>query len=482
MSLARLLISSLIIFASYHCDAQADSTIETLQKIPGKYITKIDNKIDKYRNRISSNIEKTLAKLSRWENKIQVMLQKVNPEAAQRLFGNNQATFSSLLEKIKQGKSIAENYKAKYDDYRDKLTTSMKYLQKQKDNLKKNVVDNIDKVNKELSALEQDVKNSEALEQFIKKRKKQLINESVKYIGNSKYLTKINKEAYYYVETLCNYKEIFSDKEKVEETALKLLNDIPAFQKFTQQNSQFASLFGFSTNSTSNFVPNLTGLQTRANVQSLIQARIAAGGPNAQAMIRQNIQSAQAQLSQLKNKILKIGSDGNGHAIEIPDFKPNREKTKTFKQRLEFGSNFQLSKNNSLLPTTADIGLSIGYKLNDKSLIGIGASYKIGLGSVQHLSISHQGIGIRSFIDWKLKNQFFITGGFETNHNAAFKSITQLRNYKDWQQAGLVGLSKKIAIKTKWFKGTKLQLLYDLLANLHIPISQPVLFRVGYSF
>jgi hypothetical protein len=50
-----------------------------------------------------------------------------------------------------------------------------------------------------------------------------------------------------------------------------------------------------------------------------------------------------------------------------------------------------------------------------------------------------------------------------------------------WQQSGLIGISKKMNVKTKFFKGTKLQLLFDMLANQHVPVSQPVLFRVGYD-
>jgi hypothetical protein len=53
------------------------------------------------------------------------------------------------------------------------------------------------------------------------------------------------------------------------------------------------------------------------------------------------------------------------------------------------------------------LGLSVGYKLNDKSIIGIGASYKIGWGSSwKNISITNQGVGLRSFIDWQLKGAF----------------------------------------------------------------------------
>ena len=53
------------------------------------------------------------------------------------------------------------------------------------------------------------------------------------------------------------------------------------------------------------------------------------------------------------------------------------------------------------------------------------------------------------------------------NYNAAFKNIQQLQDYTGWQNAGLVGVSKKLNIKTKWTKGTKLSLLYDMLYREH---------------
>lgn len=482
MSLIRLFITTLILFSSQFCVAQTDSifqTIENLQKVPVKYLDAVENKIDKYSNRITGKTEKTLAKLSKWENKIKGILDQVSPETSAMLFGNNATTFTTLLKKLQEGKAIAEGYKTKYNEYRDKLTTSIKYLEDQKDKLNKNFVQPIKTTKKKLDELEQDISNTESVEAFIKERKKQLVNEAVKYIGKSKYLTKIDKEAYYYVETLRNYKELFSDKKKAEELAYKILDKIPAFKNFVQQNSMLASLFRRPGNDNGN-TANLAGLQTRASVQSLIQDRIAAGGPNAREAFSQSMNQAQAALSTLKDKVMKAG--GNSSEANIPNFKPNTQKSKTFFQRLELNSNLQFSKNNSLVPTTADIALSVGYKLNDKSIIGIGASYKMGLGSIQRISISHQGIGIRSFIDWKLKKQFFVTGGFEMNYNAQFRNISQLNNYNDWQQAGLVGITKKLDIKTKFFKGTSLQLLYDMLHRKHNPVSQPVLFRVGYSF
>ncbi len=482
MNFKQLLI--MLLFAGVVCQAKAqklDSTIEALQKIPAKYLSRVENKIDKYSSRITGKTEKTLVKLARWENKIKSLLEQVSPETAQKLFGNNQLTFSSALQKLKEGKAVVEGYRTKYNEYRDKLTTSIKYLEQQKDNLDKKYIQPINAARQKLDELEKDLSTTESVEKFIKERRRQLMDEAVKYLGKNKYLTKIDKEAYYYIETLRNYKELFSDRKKAEDLALKILNKIPAFKKFAQQNSMLASLFRLPSGNGGYSPQDLAGLQTRESINALIQDRLASGGPNASQTFSQNMQRAQAELNQLKSQVLKAGG-GSSSDANIPSFKPNSQRSKTFLQRLDFGSNFQFGRNNSLVPSTADIALSVGYKLNDKSIVGIGASYKMGYGSIRRLSISHQGIGLRSFIDWKLKKQFFVSGGFEMNYNAQFKKLSQLRSLDAWQQSGLIGITRKMNIKTKFFKGTSVQLLHDMLYRQHIPVSQPFLFRVGYSF
>jgi len=461
--------------------AQAiDSTLNNLQQIPTKYINDVDKKIDQYTSRITSKTEKTLTKLSRWENKIKPLLQQASPETAERLFGEGKITFTTLLQQLKQGEALLLQYQAPYNKYRDDITTSLSYLAQQKEQLENGLIKKVKATNDKMQELAEEENKSEAIQQFIKERKKQLIEQSIQYVGQSKYLIKINREAYYYAETLKNYKQLFSDSKRAEETAKAILNKIPAFQQFMQKNSQLASLFGGGAGNSGN-TANLAGLQTRAAVQSLIQDRISSGGPNAQQAFSQNVQQAQAEINKLKDRLLnsKIG-EGNGGG-DLPDFKPNQQKTKTLKQRMEYGFNLQFAKNNTLYPATSDIALSVGYKINDKSILGIGASYKLGMGSMQHIHFSHEGIGLRSFIDWKLKKQFFISGGYELNHNTQFQDITQLKNYDAWQKAALIGLTKKINIKTKWFKSTNVQLLYDFLSSRHVPNTQPVLLRVGYS-
>lgn len=478
-----------LLFLSVECNAQRDSAsapkpfkpdtlLNNLQDLPYKYLNTIDNKIDKYTNRVTQKTEKTLTKLSRWETKIRELLKKASPETEKRLFGNNQLTFTVALEKYKQGEALFHEPKARFNDYRDKLTSSINYLDEQKEKIDEKLLKPLKKAKGKVKEYEQIQDQSDAMEQFIKERKKQLFDQALKVIGKSKYLGKVNKEAYYYAETLRNYKEIFSDKDKAEKTALTILNKIPAFQKFIKENSMLASLFRIPSNYGS--LTNMGGLQTRSNVTAMMQSQLGTSGPNAMSQIAQNFQSAKNELYKLKDKVLKAG--GGNSDTEMPDFKPNKQKSKTFKQRLEYGNNFQFGKTNSFMPTSADIGLNIGYKLNDKSVIGIGASYKMGLGSIQRIRITHEGVGMRTYMDWKLKKQFYVSGGFEMNYNAQFKNLQQLQQYNDWQQSGLIGLSKKLNINTKWFKGSKMQLLYDMLAYRHKPSSQQWIFRMGYSF
>ena len=156
--------------------------------------------------------------------------------------------------------------------------------------------------------------------------------------------------------------------------------------------------------------------------------------PNAQQQFQQNLQAAQAQLNQLKDKVLRFGG-GSSDAVMPEGFRKNDMKTKTFFQRLEYSANIQSQKATSFFPVTSDIGLSIGYKLNDKSIIGIGASYKLGWGrGWNNIRLSGEGAGLRSYIDWKLKGSFWLSGGYEQNYKSAFKDFKSVERY-EWLAA-----------------------------------------------
>lgn len=486
MGFPRLFILLLLLTSSLICLAQLDSTLTALQEIPGKYLSSVESKIDKYRTRITGKTEKTLSKLARWESKIKDLLEKVSPETTQKLFGEGKMTFSSALARLREGKSVIEGYRAQYNAYRDKLNTSFRYLQNQKVALDAELTNPIKSVSNKLNSLEEDVKDAEAVEQFIKERKRELYDLAIKYIGRSKYLQRINKEVFYYAETLKNYREIFTNTEKFEEAAFGILKKIPAFNSFMERNNGLSSLFGSSmgglsggpgTPASINYAA--LGYQSNASIVQSLQQRNYSG-PNIQQLTQTSARDLNSPLQELKNQFPDLqGSE------EMPDFKPNEMRSKTFRQRLDLGTNLQFGKATNFLPGTADIGLQVAYKLNAKSSIGVGAGYKIGLGTgINNIKLSFAGIGLRSFIDWKLKGNFFVNGGFEYNYNAAFKNIRELPSITGsrvslWKPSAVLGLNKRYKIGK--VKGN-MMLLYDFLAVYQLPKTQSLIFRFGYNF
>ena len=95
-----------------------------------------------------------------------------------------------------------------------------------------------------------------------------------------------------------------------------------------------------------------------------------------------------------------------------------------------------------------------------------------------NIRITHQGIGLRSYLDYRIKGSFYFSGGYEQNYRNMINSIDQLREYSSWQTSGLVGVSKKYSISKK-FKG-EMKLMWDFMSYQQVPKGQPILFRVGY--
>jgi hypothetical protein len=266
---------------------------------------------------------------------------------------------------------------------------------------------------------------------------------------------------------------------------MSYVRELPAFKAFMSKNSQLAKLFPISSaGSGAAATQAFAGLQTRASVQGqLSQLSQGAGGINPQQYMQQQVLSAQQGLNQLKDKINKMG--GGEASMEMPSFKPNGQKTKPFWKRIEYGLNIQSQKTNTLLPTTTDFALTAGYKLSDRATIGIGSSYKLGWGNgISHISLSNQGVGLRSFVDMKLKGSIWVTGGYEKNYLPQLGekmdalAIPNLQS-SSWQSSGLIGLTKKYKIGKKT---NSFQLLWDFLSYQQVPKTQALKFRIGYVF
>lgn len=478
MFFARISLLLLLMINISICHAQISDSVDlAIRQVPEKYISKISDKVNDIDKKLSKQTLKALRKFEQQEAKIKrKLLQKDSTIKQAFAFSTQklnelQSDFTSLPDKA------VNKLNGEYNAYLDTLQTTFKFLQ-QGDlvNKSKQIQDKLSGTSAKIDVLENKLQKAEEIKKYLRERK-EFLKQQLEKFGMVKQLRKIEKTTYYYAEYIKEYKSLLNDRKKLEQKAMSLLYATPLFKKFVSENSMLASLFRLPGGSSSiDPLQNIAGMQTRASVQQVMQDRIITAGPNAVQQIQQQVQNAQAELSKLKDKIAQYGSAD----AEIPNFKPNSQKTKGLLKRLEYGANFQFAKSNNYFPSSGDIALSVGYKLNDKSAVGVGASYRMGLGTGwNNVKLTSQGLGLRSYMDWKLKGQFYVSGGYEQNYNTEIRSIQQLNNYSEWTSAGLLGISKKYQMNKK-LKG-QVQLLYDFLSNQHLPKTQPVIFRFGYS-
>ena len=454
-------------------------------KVGLQYADKVSAKADELNKKLDKKSQQALQQLQKQEAKMKRKLMKIDSLAANNVFDNADKQYKDLAQRLNGSKT------GQYIPKLDTLVTSLKFFEEnpqllsQTKEVKEKVKDALGKVN----GLKDQFNKAEDIKKFLKERK-QYLKEQLSKFGFAKELKKINKEVYYYAQQVNEYKEILKDSRKTERKAIELLSKTKLFKDFMRKNSELASLFRLpgDPNDPSSQA-SLAGLQTRAQVNGLIQQQIAAGGTGAQQQFSQNLQAAQSQLNELKNKINQFG--GSSSDATMPDFKPNNQKTKSFLQRLEYGTNIQTQKATYFFPVTSDIALSVGYKLSDKSIIGIGASYKMGWGrGWNDMRVSHQGVAFRTYADVKLKGSFWLSGGYEQNYKPDLQNVSipspptggGSRMGAAWQQSWLIGISKVVSLKTKFFKKTKLQLLWDFLSAEQVPRTQPIVFRIGYNF
>jgi ATP-dependent protease HslVU (ClpYQ) peptidase subunit len=478
------LFGALILFI-FPAVGQIDSTANNIAQFPNRIFVKLNTKASSLDDALTRQTEKYLQRLAKKERKIQERLYKLDSNAAKNLFNGTQAKYTSLQNNITAATSTdGTPLKGEYVPYVDSIKSSLAFAQKFPDMLNASP-----KIQAEVAAslaqfnkLQNKFSNADQVKAYIQQRKQAFKDQLQQYMQNSglkKELDKYNQQVYYYSQQVREYKEALNDPDKMLEKALVILNKIPAFTHFIQQNGQLAGLFGIAGNYGS--ADGVVGLQTRDQVQQLLQGQISGGSAGGMAALQSNLESAHQQLDQFKDKLSKLGS-GSGD-MSMPDFKPNDQKTHSILKRLEIGTNFQTTRANYYFPTTTDFGLSIGYKLNDKSTIGVGGSYNVGWGqNINHIHITSNGASLRSFVDVKLKKNIYFSGGYELNYQQAFTSFSQISSITDWSRSGLIGLSKMVSLPGKMIKKTKVQLFWDFLSYTQMPRTQPFKFRVGYNF
>jgi hypothetical protein len=442
--------------------------------IPDKVFFSLSKKSSKIEKKLSIQTDKYLARLQKQENKLKNKLGKKDTSLAKDLFKEVEARYDNLRKaKEKLNTSV-------YSGHLDSLTTSLHFL---KDN---NFTANpeLQKTLIQYKSFQTSLSQAEFIKEYLCQRQHLLKEQFIK-LGMVKELKNFQKQAYYYSAQIQEYKQVFEEPSKLETLLIEAVLKVPAFQDFFHKNTLLGSLFALPGSNGSSFT-SFAGLQTRASLNQFLVDRFGSG-PNTTQMLRQNLQEAEGELNLLKSKMSQYssGSYGKGDGVALPEgFTPNQQKTKSFLGRLEYGTNLQTARSNYMFPVTSDFGFSLGYKLNNKSSIGVGASYKLGWGSNwDHIRITKQGFGLRSYLSYKLKGSLFISGGYEKNYLPLIKKLFSLypggvRGESPWHSSGLIGLSKKYRVR---HRKCEMMLLWDFLSYQQVHGMQPIVFRLGYS-
>jgi hypothetical protein len=453
------------------CFSQDSSlTNQKRDRISQKLFSSVESKSDKLERKFKRQASKYLHQLERQEMKIQRLVSNHDSLQASHLSEDIKSFYSGISSNVNRAPAVNI---ASYCAYVDSMQTALRFLDKQLALGNPALQKEIDATLSHYKTIQTRIGEMSSLGTILKQREETL-NRKFEELGITTELTKLKKLVYYYRTEAEEYKTFFESPSNVERATLDIALKNPAFKNFFAKYSELGRLFPMREEYGT--FAGLQGLQTRESVQAVIQQKIATG-PSAMQQISANIQHAQ---DELKNKIQSIG--GNANSLETPDFKFDNQKSKSFFDRLEVGTNLQTLRSTPFYPTTTDIGLSLGYKLNEKSTIGIGGSYKVGFGDWNHVSVTSEGIGIRSFLDVKIKGTFYISGGFEYNYQQPFNTLQQIEAFENWQQSGLVGLTKMLSLQNRFLKKSKVQLLWDFLSYRQQPATQPFKFRFGYNF
>ena len=513
-------ICIVIIFAcmpvSLYAQDASDAPKEKLSLF--NFNTKAVDAVNKQYTKLQANVEKQSQKmLERMQQKEAKLKKKVaakdSTKAAQLFNGDIDRQYADLQNKL-SGKpdSSLKHPMQQYIPGLDSLQTSLDFLQSGNTTLPNIPADNLEQykaLSGRIQELQGRMQEASDIQNFIREKERSL-KAQLQNTGLAKELTSINREVYYYQQRFSEYKAILNDKDKLKETLLSTVRNLPAFQKFWQKNSFLSQLFPAPSNSPGGGgLASLAGLQTRAGMQQILTQRF---GTNTSALsggsgsslsptggagggyLQQQMQNAQSQLNDLKSKLSEklgsLSSEGANSDMTQPDFSPQATHTKSFFQRLEYGINFQSQQGTSLLPARTDITATIGYKLSDNKACGFGFGYRLGLGSGwKDIRLTNEGLNLRSYFDFKAKGSIWVSGGFEYNYMQSFGSLRSVYNNIDvWQKSALLGLTKKAPLnppgggKQKKQREAKVQLLYDFLWNKQVPTGQQLVFRVGWGF
>lgn len=487
MAAKKIIIGVLFCFLCLAAASQ-DSAISERKKI--RYLKKIEKKNDRYVKQQEKKTHKLLSGLTEKEKALYEELDSSKIDSSitknsfskieKRLLTEENTDPEKLLTKLSQPQTIEksfsldvipENADGDIKDYlkqqittasflSDTSCTSCEKLKQQTAKAKENIAKTAAKLDR-LKKVQTD----------IKKQQETLKNYGVSTPELAGKLKDIDKSCYYYTQGINGFKDMYTSPAKGIESSL--LKSLSFNKNFTAFQSNFTALKIPAL--TSGTLPDMTGYQTKAQVQALLTQNAPGIAADAKAQLISNMQNSLTKFTELRDQQPDVSM-----LKDKPAFKVNPYKGLPLRKRLVPGFTFQPQIKTITAPLLVNLGATLGFKLTGLLTPMIGASTRIGLGKdIQHIAFSYEGIVAKAGMDMKLFYGFSFQGWYEATWKPYpyLLATDQKVNYPE--PSLIAGICNTYKISKK-VSGTFL-IGYDFFYNRHTPYTSPWVIRLGWQ-
>jgi hypothetical protein len=435
-----------------------------------KYLDLNIHALDKYTCRIERQQKLLLHKLKKKEQRFARQL-KQKDSAAYVRYKANPLSYDSISHLLHPDSATFVTKTARKTN---KVVDSLKVIQSFLQNkAAKAGIDNssLGKYGGELGALQQKLDYNEYINGLISQHTNSLKGLGTK--ANIPALSGIEQQLFYGKSRIAAWKQVAEEPSKLEEKALEYLQGTQglgqALSKATTDPNGMQA--GMSTDDLERM-----GFQTKSSVNKALQQKLGTNMGQVQQQMGAQVsewqdktQGALSEIKQVKQE-LKQTTQQVKH-IQKPSFKINPMRGKPFWQRVEKGYNFQTTRAaNDGKPAMLQLAGTAGFKWSPKLTTGAGVAAGFGLGKDwSHIHFSFEGVGLRTYAEWKWIYGIGIYGGYERTYkqfafiknkeNTEPALMPSTHNTATWNESALLGLTKSYKINSKW--NGAVQVLYD---------------------
>ncbi|QCR24498.1 hypothetical protein C1N53_20475 [Pontibacter sp. SGAir0037] len=460
-----ILFFSLALLASGAKAQEGSPPLREAASPPAKLWRSLERKSGQAEERLARQTRRYLDRVARREERLRKRLLREDSLRARELFPGDAAARYRRLAETPAG---SDPYARVYTGHLDSLTTALRFLEE-------GGVSGTAQAQalSSLEALQERLDRTDHIRQALEQRERELL-ERLQGTGLSGRLKPLRKQVYYFGAQADELQKSVSEPGRLEAALLRQLAKDPRFQSFFQARSQLGGIFNLQGTGPEAAKP---GIQTLTSVGEALRDRFGEAGGD----LLEPFRETQERLGSLLGQGGGIGpSEAEAHG-----FRPNGQRARPLLQRLEYGFNVQSQGARHALPASSELGGWLGYRLHDRASAGLGASYRLGWGSgIRDLRLSHQGLGLRTYGEYRLGGRYLAYAGYELNHRPGPRRAVLPPAAGDtaggrWQPSGLAGLAVKYRLRGS-ARGS-MQLLWDFLSYRQAPRTQAVLLRVGYQ-